>query len=236
MNIWRKLQNTIRALLQKPQLDTEMNEEMRSHIEMRTQENIEAGMNSEEARFAALRQFGWTESIKETCREQRGVNWIQNLGQDVRYGARILRKNPGFATTAFLTVAIGIGSCTALFSVVNGVLLRLLRLPDPEQIVAIGETTPPNRQSQLVAPAAYLDWVKQASVFAHLAVHDGRSYKTRLDGHAVNLGGQAVTASRGPTLSGTWLSARRGVAGEQSGRGPKLSRLAESVRGPGRYY
>ncbi len=60
---------------------------MRSHIEMQTQENIEAGMNPEEARYAALRQFGWVESIKETCREQRGVRWIENLGQDVRYGA-----------------------------------------------------------------------------------------------------------------------------------------------------
>src|SRR2546428_10073961 len=77
-----KLRLRCRALFQKQKLDAQMDDEMRSHIEMQTQENIEAGMNSEEARYAALRQFGWVESIKETCRDQRGVSWIENLVQD----------------------------------------------------------------------------------------------------------------------------------------------------------
>src|SRR6266571_3887639 len=93
MNWFHKLRLRFRALFQKEKLDAEMNDEMRSHIEMQTQENIEAGMSPEEASYAALRQFGWVESIKDVCREQRGVSWIENLGQDIRHGARMLRKN-----------------------------------------------------------------------------------------------------------------------------------------------
>src|SRR6266498_3117715 len=89
MNWLREIQFGFRALLGKQMLDAEMDDEMRSHIEMQTQENIEAGMKPEEARYAALRQFGWVESIKETCREQRGVSWIENLCEDVAQESRI---------------------------------------------------------------------------------------------------------------------------------------------------
>src|SRR5437870_317937 len=139
MNGWRKLQLRLRALFQKRKLDAEMDEEMRSHIEMQTRENIEAGMNSQEARYTALRQFGWVESIKETCRERRGVSWIENFAQDVRYGLRMLLKNPGFTATAVLTLALGIGASTSIYSVVNSTLLNPIPVHDSDRLMQIAE-------------------------------------------------------------------------------------------------
>src|ERR1043166_6195205 len=121
---------------------------------MQTQENIDAGMKPEEARYAALRQFGWVESIKEDCRDQRRVHWIENLGQDVRYGGRMLRKNPGFTTVAAHTLGLGIGATTAIFSLINGVLLEPLPYDKPEQLVHLWETRQ-NKQPGDVSPGGF---------------------------------------------------------------------------------
>ena len=137
MNWLQKFRLRLRALVQKQKLDAQMDEEMRSHIEMQARDNIEAGMTPEEARYAAMRQFGWVESIKESCREQRGMIWLEDLAQDVRFGARMLRKNPGFTAIVLLTLALGIGAVSSVFSLVRGVLLTPSPYSKPEQIVLI---------------------------------------------------------------------------------------------------
>ncbi len=142
MKLRQILQFRLGALFRKRGLDRDMDAEMRSHIEMRTRENIESGMDSEEARFAATRQFGWTESIKEECRDGRGALWLENLLRDIRYGARQLGKSPGFTIVAVLTLAICLGANLAIFAVVDSVLLRPLPFAGADRLVTVFNTYP----------------------------------------------------------------------------------------------
>ena len=158
-----KIHRRIQALIQKRELDADMDEEMRSHIELRTRENIKAGMPPDQARYAALKQFGWTETIKETCRDQRGLPWLENLVQDVRFGLRMLRKNPGFTIVAVLTLALGIGANTSIFSVVNTVLLRPLPFKEADRLVTMWERDPKEGYEQNNPGAGtYRDWKAQS--------------------------------------------------------------------------
>jgi putative ABC transport system permease protein len=142
MAMLNKLRLRLRALFFRPKMEDELQAELQFHLEREIEENLIRGMTPEEARFAALRSFGGVERVKERSRDLRGVRLLEEVWQDLRYGTRTLLKRPGFTLAVVLTLALGIGANTAMFTIAHGVLLRPLDYPKPDQLMYLTTDAP----------------------------------------------------------------------------------------------
>ncbi len=170
----------------------ELDQDIRDHIERETQDNIERGMSPEDARYAATRKFGNVAHVKEETREVWSLIWLEHFVEDVRFGLRMLRKNPGFTAVAMLTLALGIGANAAVFSVVYAVLLRPLPYKDPSSLIVLNETTPMVGIVSVSYPN-FLDWRDQSRTFSQLAAVRGVGFNLSGVTQPENISGAAVS-------------------------------------------
>jgi predicted permease len=167
--LWMKLA----ALLKRRRLDRDLDEELQFHLAMREEKLRAEGLAPADARFAARRRFGNAARIKETSRELWTFASIETFWQDLRYGARMLAKNPGFTAIALLTLALGIGANTAIFSFINGTLLRSFSYADSSRLVLLWSANPERGWMQnIVSPADFADWRAQSRSFESLAAFE----------------------------------------------------------------
>ena len=163
----RTLLSRCAALFRRQKLDADLDEELRNHIDLAIEENQKRGMSEQEARRAALRDFGGVSQVTESYRARRGLPFLEVLAQDVRYALRQLRNSPGFATTAILTLALGVGANTAIFSVVQGVVLAPLPYRQSDRLVLVSESRPSLKQLGISYPD-FRDWQRDTHSFEHM--------------------------------------------------------------------
>jgi MacB-like periplasmic core domain len=189
------------GLFRKRRIDENLDAELRAHLELLTDENIRRGMKPEEAHYAARRQFGGVEQAKEAYRERRGLPLVESVLQDLRYGVRILRKNPVFTLTAVLTLALGIGANAAVFSLVDAVLLRPMPYRQPNRLLLLSETLPKQGNDELgVSVAEYFDYRDQNHVFSQVAAYETDGLNLTGEGTPLRIHAARLSASAFPLL------------------------------------
>jgi predicted permease len=179
--------------MKRNELENNLDEELKFHVEMKTQENLTAGMPPEEARRASLRQFGNVTRTKEETRTAWSFPRFETFIQDIRYGLRQLCRNPGFTAVAVLTLALGIGANTAIFSVVNGVLLNPMPFPEPDQLIALHASKPNFEQGSISYPN-FLDWQKQNHSFSAIAAYRSISMSMTGSGEPERINAEFITS------------------------------------------
>jgi putative ABC transport system permease protein len=199
MTLWSRLRSWLRTTLHRSRTENEMDAELRFHIEARADDLARTGVPREEAMRRARIEFGGIERVKEEGREARGANLVETFVQDVRFGLRILRKNPGFTVVAVLILALGIGANTAIFSAVNSVLLRPLPLKDAERVlfvVSLREGFDPFGTS-LLEYSAYKD---RSHSLSSVGLASTRSFNVTGQGEPERIQGTAILANYLSTL------------------------------------
>jgi hypothetical protein len=197
-----RLSSFARHFSRRRQREEELDEELRSVLELLTEQKMREGMALEEARRAAKIELGGVEQVKESVREARTGAWLDTLARDVRYGLRTLRKNPGFTATAVLTLALGIGATTAIFSFLDAWLIQPLPYPQPYGLIVLLSHNEKQGWTShgVTSNADFLDFQKQSTSFEQIAGWTQRDFSVTGGGPPVLVEGGQVTWNYFETL------------------------------------
>jgi putative ABC transport system permease protein len=224
VNLLHSTRFRLAAVFRRSRMNAEIDEELRSHIEIHADELEQLGLPRAEAQRRARIKFGGQARFREECHQALGGHFIETFLQDVRFGLRMLRKNPGFTTVAVLTLALGIGANTAIFSVVDSVMLRPLPFEKPGQLMVVWHTPPqksfPGIPRFVVSPANFLDWNSENHVFSLMSAIGLRSANLTGLGRPESLQERKVSYDFFSLLGVPPIAGRGFTAGEdEAGRG-----------------
>ena len=212
MIFWSRLRSWLRATGHRARMESEMDAELRFHIEALAADLVRSGLSRQEALRRARLEFGAIERVKEEGREARGVSFADEMMQDLHYGQRVLSKSPGFAVVAVLTLALGIGATTAIFSVVNAVLMRPLAMEDPSRVVYLQEQW--RDLFPGVSVGNFADLKRQSTSFAKLCASNNASFNLEARELPERVDGEIATADYFPTFGVRPIAGRFFTAAE----------------------
>ena len=202
----RALAQRVRGPFRSRRADADFAAELESHIALDTEAGVRKGLTAEEARRQALVRLGGAEQTRQAHRERRTLPWLENLMQDTRYGLRTLRRSPGFTVTAVLTLAVGIGACTAIFSLVNAVLIRSLPYRDPQRLVYLFTPSPTLKiPTEAICPgyADFFDIKRQSHSYVNMTAYEQTKFSARAQRSAERIGAAKVDEDFFATLEST---------------------------------
>src|SRR5277367_1424460 len=192
---WRRIIAKFRNLIANKHAEEDLAREVASHLTLLADDFERSGMSPEEAQLAARRAYGGVEQAKQAHRDERSLLWIEQTMQDLRYGLRTLSKNPGFTITAVLTLGLGIGACTAIFSLVNAVLIRSLPYGDPERLVYLFSPNPSLKiPTEVICPSYgdFYDLKREAKSYADMSNFEQAQFSVTQQGTMQRIGGARV--------------------------------------------
>jgi predicted permease len=218
------------GLFRKRHSDESLATELREHLDLLAEENIRRGMTPQEARYAARREFGGLEQTKEAYREQRGLPFLETVLQDLRFGARILRKSPGVTVVAVLTLALGIGANSAAFSLVDTILLRPLPYRSPERLLLVTEALPQLGNDEVgVSAAEYLDYRDHNHCFSEVAAYESDGFNLTGEGAPLRVNAPRLSASTFPLLGVNAGIGRTFTQEEDRDGAPRVALLSNAL-------